>query len=389
MFNDLSIKGNRYTEAFHAALKRAGVTHATGVPCGELRYFIHSFDVDPQITHLPALNEREAIGLAAGVWLAGKRPIVYMQNSGLFVASKDIASLLLPRPMGIPLLVSYRGCPGETAPQHVYTGAHTKGLLDGLGMLYLELEEVNAEEAPGQCVRFADDSARPAVILVKRGWTDLPAGEDAEVSEKVLPLQKERGVVENRQREQELPLREEVLSAIAAEITARTALISSPGLISRSLFERHDGSNQFYNTGGFGLTSAIGLGFAVARPEVPTVVVEGDASCLTNFGNLVSIAHWAPKNFVHVVVDNGAYESCSGEPSLSTVARFAEAAALFGYRRTFIVDTVDSVKRTIQKALAQEGPVLIHVKVGLGGRRDLARPLEMTAIARRFQSHFH
>ncbi len=388
MFNDLSITGNRYTEAFHAALKKAGVTYATGVPCGVLRCFIRGFEYDPQIVHLPALNEREAIGLAAGVWLSGNRPLVYMQNSGLFVASNDIGSLLLPCRMEVPLLVSYRGCPGETAPQHAYTGAHTKGLLDGFGIPYLELAEEHAEEAPRQCLQLADEGARPAAILVRRGWTTVFAGEDVPVSRRVVLPPKESGMVEDLQREQELPPREEVLRAIAAGIPAEAALISSTGLISRSLFEQCDSPNQFYNTGGFGLTSAIGLGFAVAQPKVPTIVVEGDGSCLTNIGNLVSIAYWAPENFIHIVLDNGAYESCSGEASFAPVAKFAEAAALFGYRRTFVVDAVDTLVQLVPGLLRQSGPVLVHVKINLGGRRDLARPMEMGEVARRFRSFF-
>ena len=107
--------------------------------------------------------------------------------------------------------------------------------------------------------------------------------------------------------------REEALDAVYEAAAPDDALLSTTGLMSRSLHERHDSPNQYYNTGSFGLVSSVGLGFALSKPDVNTIVVDGDASLLTNFNTLVTIGRYKPENLVHVVIDNNSYGSCSEE----------------------------------------------------------------------------
>ena len=357
---------------------------STGVPCGVLRHFIHTLSEKP--LHTPALNEREAVGIAAGMWLAGKKPLVYMQNSGMLVASNDIGSLLIPCGMDIPFLVTYRGAEGETAPQHFATGAATIPLLSAYGMWYGVLGEDNAETLYNECRAGMSATQKPGVILVKRGWTHS-TGSVAEVAPSVTVAARAEGSISTLCESDTTLLREEALSAVYQAVPDDVGLISSTGLISRSLFARHHSQNQFYNAGGFGLNSAIGLGFAVYRPDRQIVVVEGDSSCLTNFGNLVSIGHYGPNNLVHVIIDNQSYGSCSEEPSISDSARFAESAVLMGYKNVYQVTTAQKLRWAVTHALAEKKLSLIHVKIKLGGDRNFARPLSMAQNAREFRTH--
>lgn len=359
---------------------------STGLPCGVLRDFIQQLSTMP--LHTPGLNEREAVGIAAGMWLAGRNPLLYMQNSGMLVASNDIGSLLIPCEMEIPFVVTWRGAPGESAPQHFATGAATKPLLSAYGMWHEELTEFNAGEIYRSCRNGMATTKKPGVILVKRGWTkgaDESIIESPRVSDR--PTTKSSGEILDLRHPQASLLREQALTVIHQTTPEQVGLVSSTGLISRSLFARHHSRNQFYNAGGFGLTSAIGMGFALARPDKQVVVVEGDSSCLTNFGNLVNMGHHSPQNLVHVVVDNNAYGSCSEEPSIAQSARFAQAAALMGYQAVFQVNSAEMLHWAVARALAQKQLSMVHVQIQLGGDRDFARPLSMAQNAREFQAH--
>ena len=69
------------TEQFGRELNNRGFDFFSGVPCSFLKnlinYAINSCE------YIAAVNEGDAIAVAAGVHLGGRRPVVLMQNSGL------------------------------------------------------------------------------------------------------------------------------------------------------------------------------------------------------------------------------------------------------------------------------------------------------------------
>ena len=76
-------------------LEQQGFNFFTGVPCSYLTPFINILSPREPAFHLPALREDIAVGLAAGACLAGKLPVIYMQNSGLGYSLEAFASLHL------------------------------------------------------------------------------------------------------------------------------------------------------------------------------------------------------------------------------------------------------------------------------------------------------
>lgn len=76
-----------------------------GVPCSRLK---HRLDGD----EVPCTNEAEAMAMAAGAWFAGKKPEVYIQNSGLGHIVDVVCSLYHAYNIPLPhLLVSVRHSP--------------------------------------------------------------------------------------------------------------------------------------------------------------------------------------------------------------------------------------------------------------------------------------
>lgn len=183
--------------------------------------------------------------------------------------------------------------------------------------------------------------------------------------------------------------REVALDSIINSTSSEDAIFSTTGLISRSLYERYDSPNQFYNVGSFGLVSSLGLGFAVSKPKTRTIVIDGDASILTNFGTLVTIGYNNPKNLTHIVLDNNAYASCTEERSYSDTAKIPFVAALQGYSSVYMVNTEKGLEQTIKESEGMEGSVLIYSYIELGGRRDFKRPLNLPYITKRFKNYFN
>jgi len=169
-FNTLSDDRSKKADLLHGLFRKLGVNFASGVPCGVLRYIIKNFDNDSTIVHVIANRESEAVGIAAGAYLGGKTPVVYMQNSGLFSASNDIASLLVPYKMPIFFVVSYRGCEGEDAVQHLTTGQATEPLLESLGLPFIVFKNQNLETLVESMFETMLTVELPTFLLLKRGW---------------------------------------------------------------------------------------------------------------------------------------------------------------------------------------------------------------------------
>lgn len=178
--------------------------------------------------------------------------------------------------------------------------------------------------------------------------------------------------------------RKNVIKAIFDTIESSDITVSTTGLISREIFSKFDSSRNFYVPGSMGLVSSIGLAISLNCPNKRVVVIDGDASLLMNLGSMVTIGANKPKNLIHIVLDNGAYGSCSEEKSLSFFANFAKIAEDVGYRYVVTVKSQKEIKRAI---LANcDGPFFILAKISLGGRRDFARPLDLVEIKARFMN---
>ena len=71
-------------------------------------------------------------------------------------------------------------------------------------------------------------------------------------------------------------------------------IVASLGHPAYDLFAAGDRPANFYTWGSMGLASSIGLGLALAQPELRVFVVDGDGSLLMNLGSLATIGWTRP-----------------------------------------------------------------------------------------------
>ena len=114
--------------------------------------------------------------------------------------------------------------------------------------------------------------------------------------------------------------------------------------------------------GFMGGASALGLGVALPRPDVPVWILDGDGSLAMQLGSLVTIANATPPKFVHIVFHNGVYETSGAQP-LPAEGRvsFAAMAEGAGYATTVRFDDVEAFDAELDDLLEADGPVLIEL----------------------------
>ncbi len=166
--------------------------------------------------------------------------------------------------------------------------------------------------------------------------------------------------------------RHEAIEAITGALESRDLVVSSTGMTSRELFTIKDSDSNFYMIGSMGLASAIGLGLALCLPEKRIVVIDGDGSALMGMGAMATVGHHSPANFVHVVLDNEAYDSTGGQETAAATARLDEVAAAAGYRVSSRVAAVGELRRALRDT-AQLGPVFILAKIEMGSLPGVGR----------------
>jgi len=161
-------------------------------------------------------------------------------------------------------------------------------------------------------------------------------------------------------------------------------IVASLGHPAYDLFAAGDRPGNFYTWGSMGLASSIGLGLALARPDIRVFVLDGDGSLLMNLGSLATIGLLRPANLVLVVMDNEEYATTGGQKTPTAHGADLDAAArAMGVPRTATVRTAAELGDVARPD--QEGAAVIIAKV-----RESAPtakpPLDGVFIKQRFMS---
>ncbi|MEU4678472.1 hypothetical protein [Micromonospora sp. NPDC023737] len=114
------------------------------------------------------VREDTAVAMAAGACLAGRTPVVLMQNSGLGQSVNALASLVLPYRLAMLLVVGMRGTELDTTEENLVMGAITEQLLAAMGIPAHRCGESDPES--DVTAALADvDAGRTAALLIKPG----------------------------------------------------------------------------------------------------------------------------------------------------------------------------------------------------------------------------
>lgn len=160
------------TTEFLNALQADGYDFFTGVPCSLLKGVIRRFDAEPSWGYVSAVREDSAVGLAAGAWMAGRKPAVFLQNSGLGVCLNALVSLNLIYEIPALLVSTWRGQGGKDAPEHLVMGEIMQSYFDLIKLPWRVLGKDTVAEDVAALTREIDRRRVPGGLIVPAGILD-------------------------------------------------------------------------------------------------------------------------------------------------------------------------------------------------------------------------
>lgn len=345
-----------------------GADFYTGVPDSQLKalcnYLMNEYGID-QKHHIIAANEGNCTALAAGYHLAtGKVPVVYMQNSGEGNIINPVASLLNDKVYAIPVvfIVGWRGEPGiHDEPQHIYQGGVTVKLLEDMDIKTFVIGKDTIDEEVASVMeeyRKVLAVGKDVAFVIRKGALSY----DGKVK------------YEN----DNTMVREEIIQHIV-KASGEDPIVSTTGKASRELFETRVANCQshkydFLTVGSMGHSSSIALGVAINKPNTKVWCVDGDGAVLMHMGSMAVLGANAPKNMIHVVINNAAHETVGGMPTVAGSIDWVGIAKSCGYPYAVCVDTFNDLDTELESAKNRNELSFIEVKCSIGAREDLGRP---------------
>ena len=302
--------------------------------------------------------------MAAGYHLAtGKVPVVYMQNSGEGNIINPLASLLNDKVYTIPMIfiIGWRGEPGiHDEPQHIFQGEVTVKLMEDMDVkTFIIGKETTEDELKAAMEDFLAllKNGKQVAFIVRKGAL--------EYSEKVV------------YKNDNTMTREEIIRHIV-QVTGEDPIVSTTGKASRELFETRVANGQshqydFLTVGSMGHSSSIALGVALNKPDRKIWCIDGDGAVLMHMGSMAVIGANAPKNLVHIVINNGAHETVGGMPTVASNMDIVAIAKACGYPNAISVSSFAQLDRVLNEAKSRNELSLIEVKCSIGARADLGR----------------
>jgi len=356
------------TKTFGDYLKALGFDFYTGVPCSFLKNLIN-YSIN-ECKYIAAANEGDAVAIAAGAYLGGRKPIVLMQNSGLTNAISPLTSLTYPFQIPILGFVSLRGEPGlQDEPQHELMGEITVKMLNLLKIKWEFLSPVD-HVARKQVQKAADfiEKQETFFFLVKKGtFTSEKLNND--VSEK-----SENKKTTRKTADDEVPSRYETLWTINQCKDENTIQLATTGKTGRELYEIEDAPNNIYMVGSMGCASSLGLGLACTRKDKDVVIIDGDGAILMRMGSLATNGYYRPENMLHILLDNQSHDSTGGQRTVSHNVNFVEIAAASGYENSYYVHSLEELQSKIAEWKKTKGLTFLYLKISPGSKKNLGRP---------------
>lgn len=353
-------------------LKLKGTDYYLGVPDSLLKNFCaYITDNVPVSNHIITANEGSAIALASGYHLAtNKIPLVYMQNSGEGNSVNPLLSLCDKEVYSIPilLLIGLRGEVGvKDELQHVKQGRVTKAILDAMEIPneILTNDEKELDKQLDKAYQYMTTQSAPYAFVVKKGTFDDYTLKTQTTS--FLDMK-----------------REDAIEEIILNSPSSAAFVSTTGMISRELYELRDKygvghAKDFLTVGSMGHASSIALAIALQLGEKPIYCIDGDGAVIMHMGSMATIGVRATRNFVHIVLNNGAHDSVGGQPTVGLDINLMGVAQALGYKKVYSVSSKKEMINVLSEIkegfnVGSNELTFLEIKVKKGARKDLGRP---------------
>jgi len=339
-------------------LKKQGIDLVCSIPCDKAKDLFYR--LPGEFRHIGLTREEDGVGISAGAYLAGARPAIALQSSGLGNMLNAILSLTVTFGLPLPILASWRGGEGEKIPAQIHFNRPLPKILAAAGIACTEISGPDAPHEIGEAIADAYQKKIPYVILIR---PECITGTGCSAPSPA-PVQRPFSVCYERNWRTPAMTRYDAIRAIAGNVRDEV-LVANIGVPSKELCAARDRPENFYMLGSYTQASAIGLGIATARPDKKVIVIDGDGSLLGS-AILPVIAAAGLKNLTIACLDNGVFGSTGNQPRPGQdTADLALMALGAGFTRSQTVHEPWELEAALA-AKAGDGPSFVHVRIRPG-----------------------
>lgn len=366
------------------AVNSSGIDIVLHLPCDRIAPLLGA--MTDRFSDIPLSREEEGVGIAAGVVLAGAKPLVVVQSSGLGNMVNAVLSLTKFYELPLPIFISQRGVYKENVAAQIPMGKQLPKILEAMEVEYelysepgdlnnisSELESVFKENKV-KCFLFSpklwEGLTKPTIESMIGKPNQWRASSEQKLSEETEIIEEVRNPKS----------RLEALTDLKGFLQDN-AVICNMGFPSRELYSVFDQESNFYMLGSLGLVSSIGLGVAVhSKKEV--IVLDGDGSLQMNPNALLTIGALQPRNLTIICIDNGVFGSTGNQPTWSTYGlKLENLAKAVGIKRILVSNNPEKIQD-----ITGPGPNFVRLMVKPGNAKVPTIDLSAKEIRDRFQN---
>lgn len=356
-------------KSFLTFLLKNKIDFFCGVPDSILKNFTNC--IENKNNNIITANEGNAIATAAGFHLATRKiGLVYMQNSGLGNAINPLTSLVNKKTYSIPmvLLIGWRGEGAEDEPQHLLPGEIMRDQLNLLKIKNTVLNAKNYKADIKRLIKFSSNHSLPVAILVKKDTFG-----NSKKIERVNKIDIDRSFA---------------IDCILENINKKDLIFSSTGKISREImkskFFRKEYNNVFFNVGSMGHTASLAFGMSLFTKK-RVICIDGDGSFLMHMGSIPIITKHT-KNFLYILLNNGAHESVGGQKTVASDLDFLQLSKSLGFPSQYSAKNKSYLKKNIKRILNGSNKSFFEIKINLVNSGELPRPKNLKKLKSKFNS---
>ena len=145
--------------------KKNGVTHVIWLPDSETNFMYELMTREEELKIVPVCREGESIAIAAGVWVGGKKPVVLIQNTGMFEAGDSIRGLAIDIEFPLVMMIGYRGWTRHGITKDS-AARFTEPILHAYGINFYLIESNDDVDRISVAFEEAERTRRPVACLL-------------------------------------------------------------------------------------------------------------------------------------------------------------------------------------------------------------------------------
>ncbi|MCX6699885.1 MAG: sulfopyruvate decarboxylase subunit beta [Methanomicrobiales archaeon] len=355
-----------------------GINLAVSLPCDKAKMLCSLLPESFETIEL--LREEDGVGVCAGAYLSGRKPVMVIQSSGLGNMLNALLSLSRTYELPLPIIASWRGVYKETIPAQVPFNTALPGILKAADIPFAIVDHPDEFDRVSEIIGTAYRSHTPAVALVSPRCWEGPSV--CERDEETKDRAREIRIVHERAVPSPTMTRLDAIRAIVPHLNDALA-VSNIGIPGKELYWTGDRKENFYMLGSYTQATPIGFGIALSSHR-KTIVIDGDGSLLGT-AILPVIAGKKPRNLTIICLDNGVFGSTGNQmtPACQQVDLELYARAC-GFEQTAKVTSAEEIGGAI--ASLQQGPSFLHVVIRPGNSDVPNIPFTPQEIRDRFMS---